>query len=101
VSELPSEEVTVTPERARTLLTRAAYGLVDERTRSFAAQMAAGTWEPGSELVLTRGDEGIFDGCHRLAAVALAGVPVRFRIRIVDHAFPAVRPLPLGEQGDA
>jgi hypothetical protein len=49
----------------------------------FADLMARGTWQGGSRIAFTSGC--LTDGHHRLAGVALAGVPLAVVIEAFDR----------------
>lgn len=89
----------VTPDRARELLA------VDSKNRSvrppqvgrLAADMASGKWREDlcPPLILGPGD-AVVDGQHRLRAVAISGVSVRFEIRRVSETSGYGLPIDIG-----
>jgi hypothetical protein len=75
---------TITPKQAEALLLKAAGARQrprnEARVRQYARKMKDGQWMATHQPIAIDPDGIVFDGQHRIAAIALAGVPVTLTV---------------------
>jgi len=78
------QTVTITPNDAEQLLLRSAgirqRPVAQDRVRLYARKMKDGQWRSTHQAIAIDKDGVLFDGQHRVAAIALAGIPVEITI---------------------
>lgn len=76
------EIIDVTPELAELWLTRNSHNrnLRERQAQLYATDMLAGDWKWTGETVKFAADGALLDGQHRLRAVVIAGITVRFLV---------------------